>query len=366
MKTIEQELNDFIVTYPLDRIAPLEKILFVDIETTGFTAKSSSLYLIGCAWYNGSVWMLTQWLAASYEEEKEVLCSFFDFAAPFTHLIHFNGNNFDLPFILQKCAQYNIAQDFSPFEGIDLYRRAAPYKQLLRLPNCKQQTLEQFLGINRIDTFNGGELIGVYHDYAAAPTDDSEKLLLLHNADDMRGMLSILPILAYHDLFHEKIRVKKVQANYYKDVNGSMGQELIMNLTLPTPLPAAVSDRFEGCYFSASDTEGIIKVPLYKAELKYFYANYKDYYYLPAEDIALNKSVASFVDKGHRMQATAATCYTRKYATYLPQWKVLVEPFFKEDYNSKLFYFEVTEETKKNRELFTAYAKHLLDMLWER
>ena len=43
MKTIEQELNDFIVTYPLDRIAPLEKILFVDIETTGFTAKSPSL-----------------------------------------------------------------------------------------------------------------------------------------------------------------------------------------------------------------------------------------------------------------------------------------------------------------------------------
>ena len=63
MKTIQQELTDFKLSYPLEQLAPLDKILFVDIETTGFAAKSSILYLIGCAWYNGNHWMVTQWLA---------------------------------------------------------------------------------------------------------------------------------------------------------------------------------------------------------------------------------------------------------------------------------------------------------------
>lgn len=364
MKTIQQELKDFKISYPLEQIAPLDKLLFIDIETTGFAAKSSILYLIGCAWFNGTNWVITQWFATHYEEEKDILTEFFKFAKNYTHLIHFNGNNFDLPFMLQKCQQHELNEDFSSFEGIDIYKRTAPYKLFLHLPNCKQKTLEQFLGINRIDTFNGGELIGIYHDYVSNPSDVSERLLLQHNFDDMKGMLSILSILSYYDLFNEKIKVKKVQANHYKNVQGLTGHELIMNLVLPTPLPCAVSASFEGCYFSASGSDGLIKVPLYEEELKYFYSNYKDYYYLPTEDIALHKAVASFVDKNHRMQATAGTCYTRKYSTYLPQWDIIAEPFFKRDYKSKEFFFEVTDELKKDRIFFTKYARHLLDMMW--
>ena len=364
MKTIQQELKDFTISYPLEQTAPLDKVLFIDIETTGFTAKSSILYLIGCAWYNGSNWMITQWFAQNYEEEKDILEAFFLFAKGYTHLVHFNGNNFDLPFMMQKCQQHGINEDFSSFEGIDIYKRISPYKLFLHLPNCKQKTLEQFLGINRIDTFNGGELIGIYHDYVSTPSDVSERLLLQHNSDDMSGMLSILPILSYYDLFNKGVKVKKVQANYYKNVHGIQKQELIMNLVLPTAIPCAVSATFEGCYFSATGNEGLFKIPLYEEELKYFYSNYKDYYYLPTEDIALHKAVATFVDKNHRMQATASTCYTRKYSTYLPQWDIIVEPFFKRDYKSKEFFFEVTDELKKDRKVFTEYAQHLLDMMW--
>lgn len=364
MKTMQQELINFTLSYPLERIAPLDKILFVDIETTGFTAKSSVLYLIGCAWYNGTNWMITQWLATQYDEEKEILEAFFEFSQKYTHLIHFNGNNFDLPFMRQKAEQYHVSENFSSYEGIDIYKRISPYKLFLRLPNCKLKTLEQFLGINRIDSFSGGELIGVYHDYVSAPSDASEHLLLQHNADDMRGMLEILPILSYYDLFNSGVKVKKVLANYYKNVHGVQKQELLMNLILPTPLPCAVSTSFEGCYFSATGNEGLFKVPLYETELKYFYSNYKDYYYLPTEDIALHKAVASFVDKNHRMQATASTCYTRKQSTYLPQWDIIVEPFFKRDYKSKEFFFEVTDELKKDRKVFTEYAQHLLDVMW--
>ena len=47
MRISEETLENFSISYPLERLAPLERILFIDIETTGFTARSSYLYLIG-------------------------------------------------------------------------------------------------------------------------------------------------------------------------------------------------------------------------------------------------------------------------------------------------------------------------------
>ncbi len=105
---------------------------------------------------------------------------------------------------------------------------------------------------------------------------------------------------------------------------------------------------------------GTLRVPLYEEEMKYFYSNYKDYYYLPLEDVAIHKSIASFVDKEHRVQARAQTCYTRKYSSYLPQWEVLFEPFFKRDYKSPEIFFEITDSFKQDRKAFQMYALHIL------
>lgn len=363
VRILQQTMYMPLLNYPLEKIAPFDKILFLDIETTGFTAKSSCLYLIGTAYYENGKWFIRQWFANRPEEEAQVLSSFFDFAAKFTHLVHFNGNNFDLPYLLQKCAYYHLPYNFSRHTGIDIYRRLSPYKSCLRLPNCKQKTLEQFLGIEREDTYSGGELISVYHGYVANPTDFALQALTLHNADDMKGMVKLLPLLAYYDLFNEPLRPKKVQANYYQDMDGTQRQELIMKLNLPASLPHPLSCSAKSCYFKGEGTQGSLRVPLYEEEMKYFYSNYKNYYYLPDEDTAIHKSVASYVDKKHRVQATPATCYTRKLSSYLPQWDVLFEPFFKRNYNERELFFELTEERKMERDLFALYARHVLGML---
>ena len=360
MQIVTYTLESFKIQYPLEQIAPQEEFLFIDIETTGFTAKSSSLYLIGAAFYADGVWQIRQWFCDSPAEEVSVLDAFFSFAASFTRLIHFNGNNFDLPYLLQKCQQHNLPHNFDKFEGIDLYKRISPYKAFLHVPNCKQKTLENLLGIHREDRFNGGDLIEVYCHYVENPSKDARSLLLLHNSDDMKGMLQLLPLLAFYDLFNGPIRAKKVQASHFIDYHGHDRQEVLMKLALPTPLPLPVSNLSNGCYFSGEASEGILKVPLYEEEMKYFYSNYKDYYYLPQEDVALHKSVSTFVDKAHRVQASASNCYTRKYSTYLPQWDIFMEPFFKRDYKSKELFFELTEEKKTDRALFSRYAQYLL------
>lgn len=363
MRISEEILENFSFNYPLDRIAPLEHILFLDIETTGFTAKSSYLYLIGCAYFVAGKWHTIQWMAENYGQETEILNAFFDFAGQYRYLVHFNGNNFDLPFITQKCAQLALPHNFDQFQGIDLYRRIVPYKYFLKLPNCKQKTLEQFLGIERTDVFSGSELIGIYHDYLKNPSEYSENALFLHNADDLKGMLEILDILAYYDLFNQPVKARRVQANSYRDLNGHKRKELLILFCLDTPLPKPVSANANGCYFRGEGTECSLKIPILEEELKYFYSNYHDYYYLPTEDVALHKSVAVFVDKAYRTPASAANCYTRKVSSYLPQWDLLFTPFFKRDYQSRELFFELTDELKKNRSAFSSYATHVLNMI---
>ena len=363
MKIVNNTLTNFTIDYPIEKLAAPEHILFIDIETTGFTARSAGLYLIGCAYYESSQWHIIQWLAQSKEEEKDLLEAFFTFASRFTCLIHYNGNNFDLPFLEQKCAYYELPYNFKQYRGIDLYRRISPYKTFLHLENCKQKTIESFLDIKRDDTFTGGELIGIYNSYLSEKGDFEEKTLLLHNFDDVKGMLSLVSMLAYYDMLNEGVVAKKVQANYYVDFDGVKNQELLMHVILPSKLPKPITGCACGCYFSGNGKEGIIKVPIFEGELKYFYANYKDYYYLPSEDIALHKSVADFVDKEHREQATASTCYTRKSSVYLPEWEPLVKPFFKKDYKGSGMFFELLDEIKRDRKLFADYASHIIQVI---
>ena len=311
MKTVIETLTIDPEKYDLTRIAPLDQLLFVDIETTGFSAGSSSLYEIGCIRFENNIPKLIQFFAEDTTEEKEVLSSFFDLCHPSGTLIHFNGNTFDIPYMKAKARQYGLSSPFETMEGVDIYKRIMPYKDILGLPNCKQKTIEEFLGISREDQYNGGQLIDIYKEYCRQPSEESEKLLILHNNEDMKGMLKLLPILTYSDIFMQPFRVVKVQANHFTNVDQSAGDEVLMKLRFSSAFPIPFSMHKAGCHFSANDNEGFLKVPLFKGELKYFYSNYRDYYYLPLEDIALHKAVAGFVDKDHRKQAKAPHIHSR-------------------------------------------------------
>ena len=75
MKISRETLEQFEIKYDITRLAQPEELLFLDIETTGFTARSSYLYLIGCAYYENGNWCTIQWLAENYEQELDVLNS---------------------------------------------------------------------------------------------------------------------------------------------------------------------------------------------------------------------------------------------------------------------------------------------------
>ena len=76
MKKSEETLEDFAISYPLDKLAPLEQVLFLDIETTGFTSRTSYLYMIGCAYNRAGKWHTIQWMAEDYAQEGAILTAF--------------------------------------------------------------------------------------------------------------------------------------------------------------------------------------------------------------------------------------------------------------------------------------------------
>ncbi len=379
----------------------MEDILFIDIETTGLSPRNSELYLIGAGFYKDGKWMVSQFFAQSTAQEEEVLSAFSDFSRSFSKLVHFNGDRFDIPFLQHKYEEYKLSDPFEKMESFDLYKHVKGYKTALGLPDCKQKTIELFLGIDREDKYDGGKLIAVYKDYEESKDDELQRLLLLHNFEDVKGMLKLLPVLNYEEFFSlfrnlPKISVRtdeeidearymptakdlngseddaltgpltlplravKVQANRYKDYDGKEKSEVYMKLALPLELPSSVTGNENGCFFKAKGREAILKVPLYETELKYFYSNYKDYYYLPQEDMAIHKSLATFVDKDFREKAKPENCYTKKEGQYLMEWDLVFAPFFKRDYTDKSFFFDLNENMKKSRFAMSLYACHVV------
>ena len=195
----------------------LENTVFFDIETTGFSARSSHLYLIGLAYYTGENQFISiQFLAEQKEDEPALLYEFFNFIKDYKNIVHFNGNGFDIPYLKEKCLQYNMLYHFDLLTGYDLYKEACRFKKLFQTPDLKQKTLETFLGSARKDEFSGKELINVYYSYEKEHKDSDKELLLLHNFEDVKGLTELLCLYAYSSACSKNIQFEHYILRNYK------------------------------------------------------------------------------------------------------------------------------------------------------
>ena len=337
-----------------------EKILYFDIETTGFAPAATTLYLIGCAYKEDGEYRIKQWFADTAGAEADVIRAFLAFAASFKALVHYNGSGFDIPYIIKKCRLLDIPCDFSGIQSIDIYKRIQPVKALFRLENIKQKSIEAFMGVAREDKYSGGELIKIYHEYLQNRSEELLSLLLSHNHDDVLGMLGIVPVLAYECIADRRYSFESMELREAPAQKNPARKEVIITLRLEDSVPVRVSCGNDYYYITLFERTARICVTAHTEELKYFYPNYKDYYYLPEEDRSIHKSVAFYVDKNYRTQAKAANCYSRKTGVFLPQYEEIVSPYFKIDYNDRITFFEYTEDFCASRNLIDDYVEHIL------
>lgn len=295
--------------------------LFFDIETTGLSGEKNMIYLVGALLLTPESGQFFQWLAQSEEEEILVLAAFLDFIGQLSQpatLVHFNGTRFDLPFFQTRCRRNELdCRRFSQLPDMDLYQQIRPYKNLLGLPSCRQKAVEDFLGIRRRDQYDGCELIPVFSKYCKHHGRQEETLLLLHNEEDVNNMPRLTALFAYTRFFKGGFLWDHCEEARYTDWEGQEKKELFSvyqtNNGRTIPAPLVLRRNFSSLYkqkaaspagqfwISCKETELTLRIPLIEGELKYFFEDYKNYYYLPLEDQAVHKSISRYVEPEYRL-----------------------------------------------------------------
>lgn len=340
-------------------------ICFFDIETTGFSRNYNIVYLIGAVYFCNGVSHYSQWLAESDSDEAYILSAFNDFLKSFHTLIHFNGDAFDIPFITERAAHLNVALDLSHLQSLDLYKTARKCKALLSLSDYKQKTIEHFLGIEREDMYSGGELIEIYKKFSLKPSDtahnDYRKLLLLHNHDDIEGMLSLLPLISYYAVIMNSYTVDSAVIDKDTDSDGNASLRLIAECSLPVCVPVDRHICLDNIHILIKNCTLTLVIPATSDTMKYFFKDYKNYYYLPSEDEAVHKSIAQYVDSNNRVKCSASNCYTRKSGIFLPLYDNCAFNVFKKDYSEPLNYCNADDVLLKGSDNTKIYINSVIN-----
>ena len=126
---------------------------------------------------------------------------------------------------------------------------------------------------------------------------------------------------------------------------------------------------YNGCIASEtkSDTSNnkniLLSLPILELSLKQFYINYRDYYYFPAENMAMHKSVAEFADKASRKKATAQTAFSmisgrfvKIPAAYIKAENKKEGCLYKESYESENYYLPVNNIPNMNNDNLKMFA----------
>jgi len=347
--------------------------LFIDIETTGFRRDYDMVYLVGLLYYSDGDLRLTQFLCEKESDEYELLYKLNQMIPDYKTLIHFDGDSFDLPFLKKRMSLYNIKETISSLLSYDFLKELRPYRRLLQTDNLKLKTMEKIAGYDRVDPFTGGDLIQLYQDYLSG-NQNLEMSFILHNEEDMIGLYSLnifLPLIQLRK--HLSFSYTK-DSSKFQDVHFSTIQEDHSNkhrLKALVHLPWACK-QLEGIghqkktySFIFTAQEAVFTFLIQERELKLFFENYMDYYYLTQEDYAIHHSLASFVGSKYKKKATKKTAYVKKSSEFieLPIKKEKLLSLFPENLSIYVF----TESYNSTscyllKEDFITYGPHILSI----
>lgn len=172
------------------------RIAVADIETTGLNPLSTSFVLGGLISIPDGT--AEQYFAENLAAEPLLLERFLRRLEDFDVVLTYNGQAFDLPFLMKRAAHHRIPLPKSLPYNLDLYLILHSHSNLRRfLPDLKQKTIENFLGLfgDRKDEITGRESVELYYYYLRTKDPESREKILLHNRDDIHQLSRLLPII---------------------------------------------------------------------------------------------------------------------------------------------------------------------------
>ncbi len=170
-----------------------EEVQFVDIETTGLHS-INPVFLVGILYCRQNQWMIRQYLARDYSEEKALLWQTAEHLKTARLITSYNGKSFDLPYLKGRMRYHRISES-ETITHIDLLRTTRRnYRKTL--PNCRLLTIERYLfGSERSDDLPGSLVADHYHRYVETGDEKLIRAILKHNAEDLLSLAKLLGIL---------------------------------------------------------------------------------------------------------------------------------------------------------------------------
>ena len=241
-----------------------DRVVMFDLETTGLSSQNSFIYIIGINLLMDGEWTILQLFNDDGQSEPAMLEEFMRILKGRTTLFHFNGDRFDIPFVRGRMAKIRqslgitIPDEMSSLASVDLYTGVKPMKYALGLPNVRQKTVEQYLGIDREDQYDGGQLIGVYLSYLSSGSLHDRDLVLLHNRDDMEGMFHLARMQALTELSDGHFQLGALSME-------QEGSRLFLNIPLITDyeLPKTLETTGFGASLSGSGWDLTLRLSLH-------------------------------------------------------------------------------------------------------
>jgi uncharacterized protein YprB with RNaseH-like and TPR domain len=175
-----------------DRSAPHEKLLFLDLETTGLAGGAGTYaFLVGCGWFDGATFRLRQFFLADFGAERALLESVADLAAGCAGVVTYNGKTFDLPVIETRFVLQRMRTPFADLAHVDMLH---PARRLWREEDaeCRLMNLERTLcGHDREGDVPGFEIPSRYFQYVRSGDARPLEAVLEHNRLDIISLAMV-------------------------------------------------------------------------------------------------------------------------------------------------------------------------------
>lgn len=236
-------------------------------------------------------WKIEIWKTEKEEEEYDLLELLSSRLKEVSVLAGYNSSSFHIPYLTQKYKAYGLEDPFFNLTHYDLLKELKPIGNAFHL-SLKLKDLQLYLKL-----------------------DEQEP--------EIRCIFEALNLFSFQEVF---------QGDFSIDKFDQLDQELLVTITSEASLAIPLHFFRPAFYFIGEGTDIRLKIKLYDNRLRVYFPNYKDYYYLPLEDMAIHKSIAASLPKETREKATEETCYT--YTPFRPdmtteQLKKYIKTLFK-------------------------------------
>jgi hypothetical protein len=158
-----------------------EDFAIVDIETLGLSERP--IILLGIAKPVKNRFCVSQFLLRDIQDEPSAIYSLVSQLDSDSSLITFNGKSFDIPYIKQRLAYYGLDAflDHPNFDVLHFTRRAFKKK----LADCRLETVEKYLGIEREIDIPGALVPNFYDTYLTTGNVGPLVAIVEHNKQDL-------------------------------------------------------------------------------------------------------------------------------------------------------------------------------------